>query len=98
MDIRMNHLVRAIPALLLATSLMGCAVNKQDEKITTNVRAALATHSDLGPPGAIRVQARENVVYLSGLVNSGYSGENAVAVASQVDGVTNVVSNVSPSK
>jgi osmotically-inducible protein OsmY len=66
--------------------------------ITANVQAALNARSDLGPPGAIRVQTRKNVVYLFGLVNSGYSGENAVAVASQVGGVTNVVSNVSPSK
>jgi osmotically-inducible protein OsmY len=85
-------------ALLLAAPLLAGAANKQEDKITANVQAALDAHSDLGPPGAIRVQTHKNVVYLYGLVASGYSGENAVAVASQVDGVRNVVSNVSPSK
>ena len=85
-------------ALLLAAPLVVSAANKQDEKITANVQATLDAHSDLGPPGAIRVQTHKNVVYLYGLANSGYSAENAVAVAGQVDGVRSVVSNISPSK
>ena len=98
MDIRRLHPVRAIPVLLLAAPLIGCAVNGHDEKITANVQAALNAHSDLGAPGTIRVQTRQNVVYLSGVVDTGESGENAVNVARQVGGVTSVVSNLSPSK
>jgi osmotically-inducible protein OsmY len=82
-------------ALLLGACLSGCATTKQDEKLSANVRGAIDRHADLGPPGTIQVQARNGVVYLSGLVNSGLSAENAVSVAHAVPGVTQVVSNVS---
>jgi osmotically-inducible protein OsmY len=84
-----------ISALLLAAPLIGCAVTKQDEKITANVQAAIDRHPDLGPPGAIQIQTRSGVVYLSGLADSSYSVGNAVSVARTVSGVTQVVNNVS---
>jgi osmotically-inducible protein OsmY len=82
-------------ALLLGALLIGCATSNRDEKITANVRTAIDQNPDLGPPGAIQVQTRNGVVYLSGLVDSSLSGENVVSVAHGVNGVTDVVSNVS---
>jgi osmotically-inducible protein OsmY len=82
-------------AVLLGASLIGCATSKRDEKITANVQAAIDRHPDLGPPGAIRVQTRNGVVYLSGLVDSSFSVENANSVVHRVKGVTDVVNNVS---
>ena len=80
---------------LLLFALIGCATSKPDEKITAKVQTAIGKHPDLGPPGAIQVQTRNGVVYLSGEVNSGLSGENVVSVARGVNGVTDVVSNIS---
>jgi osmotically-inducible protein OsmY len=80
---------------LMSATLIGCATSKPDEKITANVRAAIDRHPDLGPPGAIQVQTHDGVVYLSGLVDSSFSVENAVSVARRVKGVTGVVNNVS---
>jgi len=82
-------------ALLLVAPLIGCATSKPDEKITANVQAAIDKHPDLGPPGAIQVQTRDGVVYLSGQVDASFSGENVVSVARGVSGVTDVVSNIS---
>jgi osmotically-inducible protein OsmY len=85
-------------ALALVVPLIGCAVGKSDEKITANVREAIEQHPDLGPPGGIRVQTRDGVVYLSGIVDTGLSSENAAIVARSVSGVTGVVNNVSVDK
>ena len=84
-----------ICALLLGALLIGCATSAQDEKITANVRTAIDQHPDLGPPGAIQVQTRHGVVYLSGLVDTSYSVENVASVAREGTGATNVVNNVS---
>jgi len=84
-----------ICALLLGALLIGCAASSQDEKITANVRTAIDRHPDLGPPGAIQVQTRHGVVYLSGLVDTSYSVENVASVAREGTGATNVVNNVS---
>jgi osmotically-inducible protein OsmY len=85
-------------ALLLAASLIGCAASKPDEKITAKVQTAIEKHPDLGAPGAIEVQTRNGVVYLSGQVDNGISGKNVVSVARGLDGVTDVVSNISVSR
>jgi osmotically-inducible protein OsmY len=82
-------------AMLLGALLIGCATPNRDDKITAKVRTAIDQHSDLGAPGVIRVQTLNGVVYLSGLVDSSYSVENAESVARAVNGVTNVVNNVS---
>ena len=82
-------------AVLLGASLIGCAISKRDEKITANVQAAIDRHPDLGPPGAIQVETRKGVVYLSGLVDSNLSVENAGSVVRRVNGVIDVVNNVS---
>jgi osmotically-inducible protein OsmY len=89
-----NSLKPSLLALLLF-ALIGCATSKPDEKITDKVQTAIDKHPDLGPPGAIQVQTRNGVVYLSGQVGNGFSSENVVSVARGVNGVTDVVNNIS---
>jgi osmotically-inducible protein OsmY len=88
--------------LLLAAALAGCASFEKctkaacagDPKITTDVSALLDAHAELGPPGAIRVQTIDGVVYLNGLVNTDLESENAEAIAYQAPNVKNVVNSI----
>ena len=92
------------PILILGVILSACADDRgssmstsaQDANTTAAVQSAIAQHRDLGPPNQIEVATRDNVVYLSGIVDSGLV--NAKDVARQVDGVTRVVSNISVSR
>jgi osmotically-inducible protein OsmY len=90
-----NFLRTVSCALLLGAPLIGCAVGNQDEKLTTNVQTAIDRHPDLGPPGAIQVQAHDGVVYLSGLADGDLAAEDVASVARRVKGVTDVVNSVS---
>ena len=68
--------------------------NLDDGRITTDVKAAIAQHRDLGAPNQIYVDTRDHVVFLSGLVSNSLSGDNAIEIARQVPGVTRVVSTI----
>jgi osmotically-inducible protein OsmY len=99
---------RLIPVYALASSLVvigilaGCAatsasrsdVQSSDEKITANVTALIGKHPDLGPPGTIRVQTLDHVVYLNGTVGDGLERETAESIALEAPGVTQVVNSV----
>jgi len=82
--------------LIVAGSLYGCATTSgaADEKITANVETLIDQHPDLGPPGTIRVQTQDNVVYLNGMVGDGLERETAESVALEAPGVTKVVDSV----
>jgi hypothetical protein len=68
--------------------------NPDDGRINAEVREAIAQHRDLGAPNQIYVQSRDHVVFLSGWVYSGLSGDNAIEIARKVPGVTRVVSTI----
>jgi osmotically-inducible protein OsmY len=97
-----------LPALALGflgvAVLQGCAVFPKcapencaaDAEITANVNAVLAAHTELGPPGTIRVQTINKVVYLNGLVNSDLERQSVEALALAVPDVKDVVNSVSP--
>jgi osmotically-inducible protein OsmY len=88
--------------LLLATTLAGCASFEKctkaacagDPTITADVSALLDGHTELGPPGSIRVQTIDGVVYLNGLVNTDLDSQNAEAIAYQAPNVKNVVNSI----
>ena len=69
-----------------------------DTQITEAVEQAIAQHPDLNAPNQIYVDTRDQVVYLSGIVDNSLSTENAVQVARQVPGVVRVVNKISIDK
>jgi osmotically-inducible protein OsmY len=89
-------------ASLLAGILAGCADFRQcksqdctaDAKITTDTEARLNQMPELGPPGSIRVQTLDHVVYLNGQVDGGLEKRNAEATARQVPGVQLVANDI----
>ena len=91
----------SIPAAILA----GCADFKPcgsqscttDANITADVEAQLNQMPDLGPPGSVRVQTRQRVVYLNGVVDVGREKRTAESVARQTPGVVQVVNSVAVS-
>jgi osmotically-inducible protein OsmY len=91
----------AIPAVILS----GCADFKPcgsqsctaDANITADVQARLNQMPDLGPPGSVRVQTRDRVVYLNGPVDGGLEKRTAESVAAQAPGVVQVVNSIAVS-
>jgi osmotically-inducible protein OsmY len=91
----------AIPAAILA----GCADFKPcgsqsctaDANITADVQARLNQMPDLGPPGSVRVQTRDRVVFLNGPVDVGLEKRTAESVALQTPGVVQVVNSIAVS-
>ena len=101
-----TRLIAMTAALSFMISAAGCATHKAcsdrtcaaDADTTATVSAAIAAHPDLGPPGLLQVWTVNHVVYLSGVVNSGYQRSVAESLASQTDGVTKVVNSISVSR
>jgi osmotically-inducible protein OsmY len=93
-----------IPGFLLAVTLSGCSVFPKcapencavDAQIKQDVDALFAAHTELGPPGTIRVQSINKVVYLHGLVNSDFERQNAEALARGIPNVKDVVNSIAP--
>jgi osmotically-inducible protein OsmY len=93
-----------ILSFLLAGVLSGCSLFPKctpencavDTQIKHDVDALFAEHTELGPPGTIRVQSINKVVYLNGLVNSDFERQNAEALARQIPNVKDVVNSIAP--
>jgi osmotically-inducible protein OsmY len=86
---------------IFAGVLGGCANLQQrgsqasaDAKITTDVEASLNQMAALGPPGSIKVQTMDHVVYLNGLVDGGLEKRTAESAALQVAGVQQIVDDI----
>jgi osmotically-inducible protein OsmY len=99
-----NQLSATALGLLLACILPGCAVFPKcspencaiDTQIKQDVDALFAEHAEFGPPGTIRVQSINKVVYLNGMVNSDLERQNAEALAYQIPNVKDVVNSIVP--
>lgn len=91
-------------AFTLTAALPGCATSEKcavngcagDAKITANVQARLAQHTDIGT--GIEVQTLNGVVYLNGEVSEGLQRRTAESVARETPGVAKVVDNIALSK
>jgi osmotically-inducible protein OsmY len=88
-------------ASILAGALAGCATYRPgtqsaapDAQITADVQSRLDLMADLGPPGSVRVQTFDNVVYLNGIVDGGLAKRNAEATVRQVPGVQKVIDDI----
>lgn len=96
----------SVGTLILAAALSGCATNKvcpgstctSDEDTTAAVNTAISVHADLGPPNQVEVSTIHHVVYLTGIVDTGYQRSVAGSIAAGTDGVTKVVNSISLSK
>jgi osmotically-inducible protein OsmY len=88
----------------LAGALSGCAAFdkcspencKTDTETRKNVSDLVDQHREFGPPGTVRVQTVNGVVYLSGQLDSDFEIRSAEALARQVPGVKDVVNNLYP--
>jgi len=89
--------------LILAGALAGCATYDKcglegcagDAKVTSNVQTLFNQHAELGPSGAVGVQTINHVVYLDGVVATGFERETAGSLAQTAPGVTQVVNSIS---
>ena len=96
----------AILGLALTCALPGCATDRKcgsdrctgDAGITSNVRTLLDSHAELGAPSSVSVETRNHVVYLNGLVNTGFERQIAGTVALQAPGVVQVVNLIAVEK
>jgi len=89
-------------ASAMAGVLAGCADFRQcgsqgctpDAKITADIETRLNQMPELGPPGSIRVQTVNHLVYLNGQVDGGLEKRTAEAVVRQVPGVEQVADDI----
>jgi osmotically-inducible protein OsmY len=102
MNSQLRKLCGLASAFILAGALAGCATYGKcgiegcasDAKTTANVKSLFDQHPELGPPGSIDVQTVNHVVYLNGLVASGFERSTAVSLAQGTPGVTKVVNTL----
>jgi len=90
----MRKIYGLTPAIILVGSIAGCATAPGDAEETTNVRAQLSEHAELGPPNSIEVRTVNHVVYLNGIVSQGLQSSEAEAVAQSTPGVSKVVNSL----
>jgi len=91
-----------VPILILAGPLFGCATLDRcgvsgcagDAAITAEVRGLFGQHPALEPPNLLRVQTRNRVVYLYGLVDTDLERQLAESVAHAAPGVAKVVNSI----
>jgi osmotically-inducible protein OsmY len=89
-------------ASILAGVLAGCADLQScksqncapEAKLTADIETKLNKMPELGPPGSIRVETLNHVVYLDGQVDGGLEKRNAEAVVRQVAGVNQVENDI----
>lgn len=89
-------------ATIVAGVAAGCADFREhgspsdsaDSMITADVEARLNQMADLGPPGSIKVQTLDHVVYLNGLVDGGLEKRTAEEAVLRVPGVEKVADDI----
>jgi osmotically-inducible protein OsmY len=95
-----------VGAFILVAAMGGCASYqscpksgcRSDEDTTAAVSAAISARPDLGPPSQIQVSTINHVVYLTGIVDTGYQRSVAETLAGKTVGVTKVVDSIGLSK
>jgi osmotically-inducible protein OsmY len=95
--------LRIAPAVILAGVISACSLVSgkesgseyvDDATITTKVKSSLASDVGLTPANQIHVETSEDVVQLSGFVNSEAHKAEAENVARGVEGVRDVKNNI----
>ena len=90
----MKQFARVVP---LTIAILCAACGTSDETVATNVRARLAAASTLDT-SQVTVQAKSQVVTLTGTVATAAAKEEAVQVARQAEGVRDVVDQLQVSQ
>jgi osmotically-inducible protein OsmY len=98
--------IYSVGTFILVAAMSGCASHRgctgsgctPDDATTAAVNAAISAHADLGPPSQIQVSTIHRVVYLTGIVDTGYQRSIAGTLAAKTDGVTKVVNSIGLSK
>jgi hypothetical protein len=88
-------------AFILTGALSGCATFgkcdsdscRNDAKITSDVRAAIDRHPELGDPDLIQIETSNRVVYLNGELDD-VARADVASLARQVPGVDSVVNSI----
>ena len=88
-------------AFILTGALSGCATLgecgsdscRNDAKITSDVRAAVDRHPELGDPESIQITTSNGVVYLNGELDD-VARSDVASLARQVPGVDSVVNSI----
>jgi osmotically-inducible protein OsmY len=96
--------IYSVGTFILVAAMSGCATHNAcpgsgctaDDKTTAAVNAVISEHPDLGPQ--IQVSTIHQVVYLTGIVDTGYERSTAGTLAANTDGVKKVVNSISLSK
>jgi osmotically-inducible protein OsmY len=94
----------AVAIVAFAGALSGCAAFDKcspencstDAQTQKNVSDLVDQHREFGPPGNVRVQTVNGVVYLSGQLDSDFQIRSAEAIVRQVPNVKDVVNNLYP--
>jgi osmotically-inducible protein OsmY len=97
--------IKPIRSLIVSAMIGGllplCAAAKDcanactaDEVITSGVRASFQQHPELAIPNAIRVQTRNQVVYLHGHVGTGMQRDEAISLAQGIPNVKRVIASI----
>ena len=100
-----KHLGALAFSLVLMGALAGCAVYRKcgfegcpgDAQITAAVRAMLQQYPALGPPNLLWVQTLNQVVYLTGQVNTELERQIAESAARAAPGAARVVNTIAVS-
>jgi osmotically-inducible protein OsmY len=98
--------IYSVGTFILVAAMSGCATHNAcpgsgctpDEDTTAAVNAVISSHPDLGPPNQIQVSTINHVVYLTGIVDTGYQRKIAASLAANTNGVARVVDSISLSK
>ncbi len=90
-------LVGAVPGCDAFRTVRRCGAQgcPEDRRITAEIEALLAEHTELMPPNMVYVQTLGGVVYLSGQVMTPLQRTEAEDVARQAAGVKRVVNTIS---
>ena len=91
-----------VVVIFLVATLSACSVYKKcglsgcagDAAITAAVQKEFDERSELKPPNRINIQTLDQVVYLSGLVDTEFERNIAESVAHDVPGVVRVVNSI----
>jgi len=102
---RPKYLYALAFSLVLTGAVPGCAVYRKcglqgcpgDAQITAEVRTVLDQYPALGPPNLLWVQTLDQVVYLTGQVNTELERQIADSLARQTPGVVRVVNTIAVS-
>ena len=94
--ILMLVLVGAVPGCDAYRTVRQCGYQgcPEDRRITAEVEARLAEHTELLPPSMVYVQTLDGVVYLQGQVMTPLQRTEAEDVARQIAGVKRVVNTL----